>query len=204
MKQETGGLGIFDDWTQPSIIFKYTPQISVDKNLMKEHSISHEKLGTCAVKLWTPESALIIHQTLEIHNWAPWLAASKTSLIGRSLIFPEGQLFIELPSGVIVASVSTNRIHWDGQVDHLPNWDTVAGEPTTYENTYKSDGNTLTLMSMNVHPSYQKFGLATALVHQTQEIGKTLGVEYIVGSFRPNEFGMFKAIHGTFRLWRIY
>jgi len=163
---------------------------------MKEIHIMNEKLGNCTIKSWTPESASIIHQNLEVHNWAPWLSASESSLIGRSKVFPEGQLQIELPEGQIVATVSTNRIYWDGHVDSLPNWDTVAGDPTTYEKTYQPEGNALVLMSMNVHSSYQKFGLATALVHQVQKLGKELGIENIIGSFRPNEFGLFKIKHG--------
>lgn len=190
LKKKTGGLGIFDDWDQSSLIFEYIPP------LIPVEVIKSEKLGDCIVKTWTPETASHIHQTLEVHNWAPWLAASETSLIGRSLVFPEGQLLIQASNGEIVASVSANRIDWDGQVDSLPNWDTIAGDPTTYETTYAQNGNTLVLMSMNVHPKYKKFGLATTLIKQIQEVAKKLDVEYLVGSFRPSEFGMFKNING--------
>jgi len=166
--------------------------------MLKEKSqIEVSKIGLCALGHWTPETALQIHQNLEIHSWAPWLAASPESLVGRAKTFSEGHLFLKSPTGEIIASVSSNRINWDGQVKHLPNWDTVAGDPTTYEKTYVHDGNTLTLMSMNVHPAYKKYGLATALVHQIQEVATSLGVEYIAGSFRPSEFGSYKAMHGA-------
>lgn len=193
LKELTGGLGIFDDWTQTSVIYMYDP--SQKKNQNMDQNAYPEKIENHIIKTWTPEAASKIYQTLEVHNWAPWLAASEESLIGRSLVFPDGQLLIEAPNGEIIASVSTNRINWDGKVESLPNWDAVAGDPTTYEQTYIPDGNTLALMSMNVHPKYKKNGLATKLIKEVQEVAKALGIQQIVGSFRPSEYGTFKQTH---------
>ncbi len=157
--------------------------------------IEIKNFGNCSIKKWSPETALQIHNTMEVVNWAPWLSASPESLIGRSYVFPEGQLLIQSSNGFILASVSTNRIQWSGCIEELPDWDTVAGDPTTYETTYNPKGNTLTLMSMNVHQEYRKFGLATQLIHAVQECAHQLGVIYIAGSFRPSEFGRYKAHH---------
>lgn len=152
--------------------------------------------GLCTIEQWSPESALDIYHTMEVYNWAPWLAATPDSLAGRADIFPEGQLLLRGPNKEILASLSTNRISWDGQADSLPSWDQVAGDPTTYEKTYQPDGNALVLMSMNVVPKYKKNGLATTLVQEVQELAKELGVEYLIGSFRPSEFGNYKAENG--------
>ena len=164
---------------------------------IKPKIIEIGQIGPCTLGSWTPEIALQIHNNLELKSWAPWLAASPESLVGRSNTFPDGQLFLKSPEGKLIASVSTNRIEWDGNADTLPNWDTVAGDPTTYENTYIPHGNTLALISMNVHPDYKKHGLPTTLVHQVQKVAKELGIEYIAGSFRPSEFGKYKATHGV-------
>lgn len=170
---------------------------NLESQLLKPKLIEAGKFGQATLKHWAPDMALSIYESLEMHNWAPWLAASEQSIAGRANVFPEGQLLIESPTGEPVASVSTNRINWDEHIDNLPSWDTVAGDPTTYENTYVPNGNTLVLMSMNVHPQYKKHGLATTLVHQVQELTTQLGVAYVVGSFRPSEFGIHKAIYGV-------
>lgn len=155
-----------------------------------------KNIGQCTIEQWNPESAIEIYQTMEQHNWAPWLAASPDSLIGRSRVFPEGQLLLRGPNNEPLASISTNRTSWNGQTINLPSWDEVAGEPTTYEATYQNNGNALILMSMNVNPKYKKNGLATTLVKEVQELTEELGVEYLIGSFRPSEFGKFKAEKG--------
>lgn len=145
------------------------------------------------VKNWAPEDAQNIFIELETPNWAPWLAASVTSIKGRSLVFPKGQLLLMNKTGSSLASLSTNQIQWDGNPDALPNWDTVAGEPTTYENTYNLNGNTLILMSMNVHPTLQGKGLARALIGEVKKLAQELGITHLIGSFRPSQFGAFKA-----------
>jgi GNAT superfamily N-acetyltransferase len=146
---------------------------------------------------WKQEDIAIIHQKLEVPNWAPWLAASKISMVGRCLVFPEGQLVVKDVQGVPLASLSMNKINWDGDSESLPSWDDVAGDPTTYERTYISNGNTLALMSMNVNPEYQGAGYARMLIEKAKLLAQELGVENLIGSFRPNEYGNHKAIYGT-------
>jgi len=151
-----------------------------------------EHIGQCFLEQWTPKSALDIFQNMERYNWAPWLAASPDSLAGRAQTFPEGQMLLRGPNNELLASISTNQITWDGCKTHLPSWDEVAGDPTTYENTYQKDGNALVLMSVNVNPQYKKNGLATTLVKEVQALAKEIGVTYLIGSFRPSEFGTYK------------
>lgn len=152
---------------------------------------------------WKRGTTELIHSKLEIPNWAPWLAASKESLLGRSKVFPKGQLVTTDIQGNPLASLSMNRISWNGNPLSLPSWDMVAGEPTTYERTYQPQGNALVMMSMNVDPLHQGEGLAKRLIEQAKLLAIELGVEYIIGSFRPNEFGKYKAMEGkqhtTFR-----
>jgi GNAT superfamily N-acetyltransferase len=80
----------------------------------------------------------------------------------------------------------------EGATTELPSWDEVAGDPTTYENTYNPQGNALTLMSMNVRPDLQSRGLARKLIGSIQQVAQDLNIEHVIGSFRPNEFGKFK------------
>lgn len=160
-------------------------------------TVDIKNIGHCTIERWTPESALEIYQTMEIYNWAPWLAASPESLAGRAQVFPEGQLLLRGPNKELLASLSTNRVSWDGNKSNLASWDEVAGDPTTYEKTFQQDGNALVLMSMNVNPEYKKNGLATALVKEVQDLARELGVEYLIGSFRPSEFGNYKAKNGS-------
>lgn len=125
---------------------------------------------------------------LEKRLWAPWLAASEDSIHGRMDIFPEGQLCV-YDDYQLHASLSLNRIQWDGDPESLPSWDAVAGDPTTYENTYISDGNTLTMMSMNVNPESQGLRLPARLVDAAKKMAGREGIENIIGSFRPSEYG---------------
>ncbi len=164
---------------------------------MKEQQINIEKIGQCIIKNWSPEDANAIYD-IEHQNWAPWLEAKPPSLKGRAQVFPEGQLMMCSPNNEILATLSTNRINWDGQNNGLPTWDQVAGDPTTYEKTYSENGNALVLMSMSVNPEYKKSGLATLLVKEVVGLAKQLNIEYLVGSFRPNEFGGYKKNNNPF------
>lgn len=116
----------------------------------------HIQIENIATGNWTPQDAEKIYNILEKPNWAPWLEASKESIEGRSIVFPQGQLVIKSIDGTPIASLSTNQIYWDGKVEALPTWDDVAGDPTTYEKTYHPNGNALVMMSMNVHPEHQR------------------------------------------------
>lgn len=144
------------------------------------------------IKNWQPADALLIYEHLEKFNWAPWLAASVKTLIGRANTFPAGQLIMKDNKGIPLASLSTNRINWDGNLSSLPSWDQIAGEPTTYENTYVKNGNSLVLMSMNVNPSYQGIGIAKKMIDKIKKRSQELEVTHLIGSFRPNQFGKYK------------
>lgn len=146
------------------------------------------------IKNWAPNDGPHIYDQVEKLNWAPWLAATPETLSGRAEVFPEGQLIIKDESSKkILATLSTNRINWSGNLDDLPCWDDVAGEPTDYSNTFMPAGNTLVLMSMNVHPDFQKEGLARQLIEEIKKQAKNLGITHLIGSFRPNEYGKFKS-----------
>lgn len=139
-----------------------------------------------------PQDAGLVFQILEEPNWAPWLAASKETIGKRAEIFPEGQLLIKGADCTLYASLSMNRINWNGDTTTLPTWDEVAGEPTSYENTYQLNGNTLVMMSMNVNPSFKGEGYARMLIEEAKKVAEKLGTSFLLGSFRPNEYGVHK------------
>lgn len=145
-----------------------------------------------AIENWTPELAPAIYQNLEHPNWAPWLEASQETLAGRALVFPEGQLLLT-ENGIPVASLSMNRINWDGNSHHLPSWDDVAGQNTTdYSETYQPDGNTLVMMSMNVADDAKGKQLPAKLMAHVKQLALDMGIEYVLGSFRPSGYGKAK------------
>ena len=146
---------------------------------------------------WEIEDVPGIYAELEVPNWAPWLAASQESLMGRVQVFPEGQLIVKSIDDLPLASLSMNKISWDGDPNSLPCWDEVAGDPTTYEKTYEPEGNTLVMMSMNVHPEYQGHGYARNLIAGAKLTAMSLGVKHLIGSFRPNEYGKHKLAYGS-------
>lgn len=140
---------------------------------------------------WNPDSTFLMASlnTLERENWAPWLAASPTSLEGRARVFPAGQIIAINSEGIVNASLSMNQIQWNGLVESLPSWDEVAGDPTTYEKTHNPHGNTLVLMSMN---GREGVGISRYMIEYAKEVAEKLGVPHIIGSFRPNKFGTYK------------
>lgn len=146
---------------------------------------------TCDVATWQQLGDGGIAQIYEIEKqtWAPWLAASYESLAGRAEVNPMGQLAIVGAEGDVWASLSTNKINWSGDVEDLPSWDEVAGEPTDYSQTYIPDGNSVVLMSMNVSPDKQGLHLPAALVDQLVTSSKSdPSLEHVIGSFRPSDF----------------
>lgn len=152
---------------------------------------------------WLPEDAAMIYSVLEKPNWAPWLEASEVTLAARSLVFPFGQLVMKSGDGDYMASVSVNQIHWDGNPNSLPTWDDVAGDPTDYSATYNPNGNTLVLMSMNVASHHKGEKLPSKMILAVQKVGAYLGVEHIIGSFRPSGYGQAKKEHAyNLDFWR--
>lgn len=99
-------------------------------------------------------------------------------------------------AGDYLASLSMNQIDWDGDIDHLPSWDDVAGDPTDYSQTYNPHGNTLALMSMNVEPAHHGLQLPSKMIDATMIIAQDLGVSHLLGSFRPSGYGQAKKEHG--------
>lgn len=148
----------------------------------------------CQVDFWGPQdNPLLIYQWLEQPNWAPWLAAGPETIAGRGAVFPQGQLLLkDRIWGKAYASLSLNRIFWDGNPAQLPNWDTVAGDPTDYSTTYQPQGNTLVLMSMNIRPDYQGLQLPAKMIDHTLATAHALGIEHVIGSFRPSGYGAAK------------
>lgn len=137
---------------------------------------------------------------LEEKTWAPWLRKPQKNFAIITKIFPEGQRKVMNIKGEIVAMFSTNRINWDGEIDTLPTWDSVAGgsiEQGNFSSTYIADGNTLDIMSISVDPQMQGKGLATILFNEIINIAQDLGVEYLIASFRPCGFGNFKVESGA-------
>lgn len=157
---------------------------------MREKTIQIEGV-TASLGSWKPDEAMILYESLEKPNWAPWLAASPTSLAGRAQNFPEGQLCIK-HDGVFVASLSLNRVDWDGKSEHLPTWDQVAGDPTDYGQTYTPTGNTLVLLSMNVSPAWKGKRVPEQLLVAATNLAHKLNVTHLIGSFRPSGYGAFK------------
>jgi len=145
-----------------------------------------------SIESWTPQMAEEIYSQLEHPNWAPWLEASKSTIASRAATFPRGQLVMK-DNGIMVASLSMNRIHWDGNPATLPNWDQVAGLQTTdYSETYQPTGNTLVMMSMNVAPEAKGKQLPTKMIEHVKLLTHALNVEYLIGSFRPSGYGIAK------------
>ncbi|MCA9371918.1 hypothetical protein KC726_03390 [Candidatus Woesebacteria bacterium] len=147
-----------------------------------------------SVKNWSKEIIPQMHRLLEVPNWAPWLAASTQSMEGRANVFPEGQLMMEIDT-VPAASLSMNRIYWDGNPQSLKSWDDVAGDPTDYSSTYNPAGNTLVLMSMNVALEQQGKQLPARLINHAKQLVADLNMQYLIGSFRPTGYGVAKAEH---------
>ncbi len=141
--------------------------------------------------LWKDIDPGILYETLEHPNWAPWLEADIASIHGRAQFFPKGQLLL-LDGTKPIANLSTNQIMWNGNPNSLPTWDDIAGNPSDYSQTYTPTGNTLVLMSMNVAPEYHGQQLPAKLVGQVQQMAFQLGIQHIVGSFRPNTYGALK------------
>ena len=125
---------------------------------------------------------------LENKCWAPWLAASPESMDGRAETFPDGQVCLTI-DGTLMATLSANRINWDGKLESLPTWDEVAGEPTDYSKTYQPNGNSLVLMSMNVDPAARGLQLPKLLIAKLLGYASIQGIEHVIGSFRPSAYG---------------
>lgn len=143
---------------------------------------------------WSPSNAPALFR-LEEKTWAPWLRKPEKNFATIARIFPEGQRKITNEKGQIIAFITTNRVNWDGNPTSLHNWDSIAGgsiESSDYLETFRPDGNTLSLMSISVNPVTQRKGLASILVKEVINIAKNLEVKHLICSFRPSNYGNFK------------
>lgn len=134
-----------------------------------------------------------IYDALEAPNWAPWLRFSALAFDGQAQTFPEGQLLLVDGELQPIASLSTNRIKWDGDPRILPTWTQMAGEDMSYGDTYQADGNVLVLMSVNIRHDAQGLGLTDQLVSKAKEVANSLGIEHVMSDFRPSGYGAYKA-----------
>lgn len=149
---------------------------------------SNETARKLEVRPYKPSEAQKIFDELEVPNWAPWLRASVETLRKRAEVFPEGQIAVwegERP----IANISLARFNYDGNPDDLKTWDELMGIPATGEKTYNPDGNAIGMMSINVKQDYQGQGLAKTIIDSVRDVASKLGVKYIMGSFRPTQFG---------------
>ncbi len=164
------------------------------KGLMPEITLSN----------WDSKDVPYVHEELCNKNWAPWLVIPRESVEGRIRVFPGGQLLARNEQGVPVGYAFINRVNWDGSQDHLKSWKDLAGNPTTFEDTYRPDGNTLCLMSINVHRNLRGVGIAQKLIRRATKLSKELKVEYLIGSFRPNQYGKAKLDSSDFLDFETY
>lgn len=137
---------------------------------------------------------------LEQACWAPWLRKSEQHITTLAKTRPQTQLLLRNLQGNIVATLTMNRITWDGKPESLTTWDRVAGgsvEKSDYGTTYRPDGNTLCLMSMNVDPLLQGLKLAPRLAEEAQQVARELNIDHLISSFRPSGYGEYKLQHGA-------
>jgi GNAT superfamily N-acetyltransferase len=138
--------------------------------------------------------------SLEKKTWAPWLRKPEKSFYTIVERYPEIQVLMRDQHHNIVASLTSNRIDWDGDPRHLTTWDDVAGELRDYSSTYNSRGNTLCLMSMNVDPLVRGQGVPARMIEQIKARAKERGISHVISSFRPYRYGDFKLKHRNKRI----
>ncbi len=135
----------------------------------------------------------LIYEELESKNWAPWLRFSPEELAEHRSVFPRGQITLYDIEGIPKASLDTVRISWSGDVEDLTTWDLVAGRYDSYSETHDPSGNTVALLSMSVREDAKGEGCAKSIIETLKESFLNEGVEYIIGDFRPTDFGKYKS-----------
>lgn len=141
--------------------------------------------------------ARMVYTQLETVCWAPWLQYQEDELVGQAVLFPDGQLVEKDEAGNLMGSLSTNRINWGGSLDELPTWDQIAGAREDFSDTYVADGNTISLMSMNVDSAKRGEHLPQKLIQRVQKLAQKEDIKHIIGDFRPNGFGAYKRETGN-------
>ncbi|NUS44015.1 MAG: hypothetical protein HOQ24_10055 [Mycobacteriaceae bacterium] len=133
-------------------------------------------------------------QRIENQAWSPWFWNGQYELARRMVKFPDGQLCIVDANDAILATVSTNYVHWNGNPDNLDTWDAAADNPyqsgdARQASTAPDEKNTIVLLAMNVPPGNRKLGLPAALIAELRAVATRLNVEHVVSPFRPSEYG---------------
>lgn len=139
---------------------------------------------------------LAIYNELEIHNWAPWLRFSPEDFAEHRQVFPDGQITLHDNEGKPTVALETVRINWSGKVEDLTTWDDVAGKQNGFSSIFQPYGNTIALLSMSVRPDVKKSGLASSAINILVEKFQDSEIEYIIGDFRPSDFGKYKKQSG--------
>ncbi len=139
---------------------------------------------------------LAIYNELEFHNWAPWLRFSPEDFAEHRQVFPDGQITLYDNEDKPIVALETVRINWSGKVEDLTTWDDVAGKHNGFSSIFQPNGNTIALLSMSVRPDVKKTGLASSVIETLIEKFQDSDVDYIIGDFRPSDFGKFKKQSG--------
>jgi GNAT superfamily N-acetyltransferase len=160
------------------------------------HDQNPSPLGEFLITDITPQSAFRVYSELEALAWAPWLRYSPQEISLQASVFPEGQLLVTDDNDQFLASLSMNRVNWDGDIHKLTTWDEIAGVRRDYLGTYASEGNTLVLMSMSVSPSHQGKKIPGLIIDHVREKFGKLGIEHIISPFRPSGYGLAKSLIG--------
>ncbi|HUL14289.1 MAG TPA: hypothetical protein VLU73_19220 [Methylococcaceae bacterium] len=153
-------------------------------------------LGDFCITNITAQTAFRVFSELEALAWAPWLRYSPQEISHQAGVFPEGQLLVTDDNDQFLASLSMNRVNWDGDIHKLTTWDEIAGVRRDYLGTYASEGNTLVLMSMSVSPSHQGKKIPGLIIDHVREKFGKLGIEHIISPFRPSGYGLAKSLIG--------
>ncbi len=167
---------------------------------MSRPAVDQERRGEATAGLH--DEVLRLHRELEVPSWAPWLRFDPDQLRRQRAVFPEGQLTIWREDGVPLAMLSTNRVAWSGSTEDLTTWDDVAGDDGGLEGAYAADGSTMAFLSISVSREVRSRGYAQVLVAGALERAESLGLEHVVGDFRPSGFGQYKRLTGDFDIHR--
>ena len=136
-----------------------------------------------------------IHAVLEVPNWAPWLRFSAEQFEAHSKRFSAGQFFLRDGTGRPAACLTTNRVQWHARIGNLLSWDGVCGGGWDFEETYVANGNAIVFLSIAVRPDLHGTRLPSVLMHLAREYAHTAGLEFLLWSLRPSEYGLYKLAH---------
>lgn len=137
-----------------------------------------------------------VHEQVETPSWAPWLRFTVEEMEAFASEFPTGQLVRCDEIGRPVAALTTVRVAWSGDPSELGTWDGLAGRSDQSLTPHDPDGNALAMLSIAVHPERRGHGLAEALVREAIDLAGSLGLDAMIGPFRPSGFGASKATTG--------